>query len=146
MSPGPAGRTADRAGPGLPGKERSALELLPEYREWLNRLDMTYESVVNCCVSRLRDRSLGEAAGLTILTGLLSRPKVFQYFGLPYSGRIAHLAEPEIARLKGLGPSSPAGAQAGRRRWHQIRERLDSVPARQQAVLVRACVDGYSGK
>lgn len=107
---------------------------------------MTYGSVVNCCASRLRDRSLGEAAGLTILIGLLSRPKVFQYFGLPYSGRIAHLAEPEIARLKELRPSSPAGAPAGIQRWHQIRERLNSVPAWQQTVFVRACIDGYSGK
>ena len=32
-----------------------------------------------------------------MVAGLIARPQVFRYFGLPYSGRIAKLAEARLA-------------------------------------------------
>jgi DNA-directed RNA polymerase specialized sigma24 family protein len=123
----------------------STLELLPAYREWLTRLDMTYQSVVHCCSYRLRDQSLAERAGLGVLTGLLAKPKVFQYFGLPYSGRIAHLAEAEIARLSAEDRTAVQASPA-LQQWYRIWEALAVIPADLQAPFVLACVDGYDGQ
>jgi hypothetical protein len=109
--------------------------LLPEYRGWLDRVAATYSAVAYTCAHRLGDRELGAAVGARVVAGLLARPTVFQYFGLPYSGRIAHLAEDLIARAAAGGLSAVDG-------WPELSTRLGGVPAEHQRVLVLTCVQG----
>jgi hypothetical protein len=106
-----------------------------EYAEWFERVRATYEAVQYTCSHRLVDPSLAEQVSVQVIAGLVSRPTVFRYFGLPYSGRIARLAEARIAE-------ADAGRLATVCSWAELRERLDSVPAQHQEVLVAACVWG----
>jgi hypothetical protein len=110
--------------------------LLPEYADWLSRLQMTRESVAYCCFHRLgRDSALAERVSVEVAAGLLARPKVFQYYGLPFSGRIAHLTEMGIAR-------ATAGRPGGRCTWTVVHEALAALTLEQQEVVVQICVEG----
>jgi len=108
-----------------------------EYAAWLERVDMTRESIANCCVHRLHgDRVAAERVSIEVIGGLLARPRVFQYFGLPFSGRVAHLAELGLARARD-------GVVLDGCSWAVLREALAGLPAEDRETVVLACVEGY---
>lgn len=110
--------------------------LLPEYRDWLTRLDATYKAVAFCCVHRLSDRVLAERVALRVAAGLVAKPNVFQFSGLPYSGRIGTLAEHWIVEAK-------AGRLEAEGTWDDLERALCEVPQSQQQLFVLACVFGH---
>ena len=109
--------------------------LTPEYAAWLDRVTATFEAVSYTCRVRLGDRVAGEAVALRVATGLVGRPAVFRHWGLPYSGRIAKLAEAGIADAR-------AGRLVPRGSWSTFRHALTEVPADHQETLVLTCVEG----
>lgn len=110
--------------------------LLPKYADWLHRVEMTRESVAYCCFHRLgRNQALAERVSIEVTAGLLARPKVFQYYGLPFSGRIAHLTEMGIER-------AAAGRPGGKCTWQVLRQALAGLTIVQQEVVVQICVEG----
>lgn len=116
---------------------RASAELLPGFEEWLARLEMTRESIGYCCLHRLAgDRAAAERVSVEVVAGLLARPRVFQYFGLPFSGRVAHLAERGIAGALG-------GASQSTCTWESLRDELVRLSPAEQQVLVLTCVEGY---
>lgn len=60
---------------------------------------------------------------------------MLRYFGLPFSGRIARLAETMLAE-------AAAGERTTVCAWAQLRERLDAVPDAHRDALVVTCVRG----
>ncbi len=112
-------------------------ELAPEYVEWLDRVTATFEAVFYTCRVRLGDRVAAEAVALRVATGLVSRPAVFRHWGLPYSGRIAKLAEDGIADALG-GRMVPRGS------WTAFRQALTLVSAEHQTTFVLTCVQGHT--
>ncbi len=113
-------------------------DLLPGYKEWLERLSATYRSVAYCCFHRLRDREAAERVSVEVVAEMLARPKVFRYFGLPFSGQIGRLAEPRIARAR---QGTTAGGDSG---WQELLISLRNVPKEHQTVFVQTCVEGYT--
>ncbi len=111
-------------------------DLLPGYEEWLKRLSATYRSVAYCCFHRLRDREAAERVSVEVVAEMLARPKVFRYFGLPFSGQIGRLAEPRIARAR---QETTAGGDPG---WQDLLASLRSVPKEHQTVFVQTCIEG----
>jgi DNA-directed RNA polymerase specialized sigma24 family protein len=70
-----------------------------------------------------------------VVAGLVRRPGVFRYQGLPFSGRIATLAETLLAEAReGRLPAGPE--------WSQLRVALTRVPPDVQEVFVLSCVHG----
>lgn len=106
-----------------------------EFAAWLERVRATYEAVRYTCSHRLADPALAGQVAVQVAAGLVARPSVFRYFGLPYSGRIARLAEARIAE-------ADAGTLATVCDWARLRTRLEEVPATHQHVLVRTCLRG----
>ena len=109
--------------------------LVPEYAEWLDRVTATYQAVSYTCRIRLGDAVAGEAVAMRVATGLVARPAVFRHWGLPFSGRIAKLAQDAIAdaragRVMTVGP------------WAPFRRALAAVPPEAQTMFVLTCVDG----
>ncbi len=116
--------------------------LVPAYQEWLTRLTMTYDAVLHCCQPRLDEPEQAHSVALAVILGLLAKPKVFQYFGLPYSGRIAHLAEEQLAEIRrGVKHQSRAPQTS----WRELLDRLQRMPALEQRAFVLTCVEGYDG-
>src|SRR5258708_30851508 len=78
-----------------------------EYEAWLERLRMTYESVAHCCYYRLEhDRGAAERVSMRVIARLLAKPRVLQYHGPPFSGRVSHLGPVGIAaRQRGDAPA-----------------------------------------
>ena len=111
--------------------------LVPGYEEWLERLSATYEAVAYCCFHRLKDRTSAERVSVEVVAEMLARPKVFQYFGLPFSGQIGRLTEPRISRAR----QGEVGSGAS---WRQLRAGLLEVPLEQQGAFVLTCVEGRS--
>ncbi len=111
------------------------LSLADEYAGWLERVRATFEAVRYTCSHRLADSGLAEPVAVQVTAGLVSRPSVFRYFGLPFSGRIARLAEARIAE-------ADAGELAGGCRWTELRDRLERIPIIHREVLVVTCVRG----
>jgi DNA-directed RNA polymerase specialized sigma24 family protein len=73
--------------------------------------------------------------GAAVVVGLVRRPGVFRYQGLPFSGRIATLAEPLLAEAReGRLPTGPE--------WSRLRVALTRVPPDVQEVFVLSCVHG----
>lgn len=112
--------------------------LLPEYAAWLERVRATHEAVSYTCQHRLRNREQGAWVGDRVVAGLVARPGVFRYYGLPYSGRIATLAEDGIARVRS-GELSPA------RTWAELHADLVELSGVEQRVFVLTCVEGQDG-
>jgi hypothetical protein len=109
--------------------------LQPEYAAWLERVRATYEAVAYTCGYRLHDRELGRRVSAAVVAGLVRRPGVFRYQGLPFSGRIATLAEALLAEAReGLLPDGPE--------WSRLRAALTRVPPDVQEVFVLSCVHG----
>ena len=111
--------------------------LTPEYAEWLDRVTATFEAVSYTCRVRLGDRVAAEAVALRVATGLVARPAVFRHWGLPYSGRIAKLAEDGIA-------DATHGRLVPRGSWAGFRQALGRVPPEHQSTLVLTCVEGHT--
>jgi hypothetical protein len=113
--------------------------LLPDYAAWLERVVATVEAVSYTCRVRLGggpDAAVaGEAIALRVATGLLARPAVFRHWGLPYSGRIAKLAEAGIADAR-------TGRAVGAGSWPLLHAALASVPHEHQVCFVATCVEG----
>ena len=114
-------------------------DLLPGYEEWLERLSATYRSVAYCCFHRLRDREAAERVSVEVVAEMLARPKVFRYFGLPFSGQIGRLAEPRIARAR-----QETTVRGGYSSWQELLIRLRSVSEEHQAVFVLTYIEGYA--
>ncbi len=110
--------------------------LASDWDEWFERVRATFEAVRYTCAHRLADPRLAEAVAVQVAAGLVSRPSVFRYFGLPYSGRIARLAEARIAE-------ADAGQLAAVCGWIELRERLVQMPREHRDVLVVTCVRGH---
>jgi DNA-directed RNA polymerase specialized sigma24 family protein len=111
--------------------------LVPEYARWLDRLTATYEAVAYTCRVRLGDRATADAVAVRVAAGLIARPAVFRHWGLPYSGRIARLAEDAIADAR-AGRLGPSGS------WPALRHALAEVPSEVQTTFVLTCVDGLA--
>jgi hypothetical protein len=94
-----------------------------------------YEAVAYTCAHRLADAALAEPVAVQVVAGLIARPQVFRYFGLPYSGRIAKLAEAHLAE-------AAAGELAAVCGWADLSARLDAVPREYRDALVVTCVRG----
>jgi hypothetical protein len=113
--------------------------LLPDYAEWLERVSATVAAVSYTCRVRLgggpEAAVAGEAVALRVATGLVARPAVFRHWGLPYSGRIAKLAEAGLA-------DAAAGHAVGRGSWRVFHAALAAVPPEHQETLVATCVEG----
>jgi DNA-directed RNA polymerase specialized sigma24 family protein len=107
----------------------------PEYAAWLERITATYQAVAYTCAHRLHDRELGKRVSAAVVARLVSRPNVFRYQGLPFSGRIATLAEALLADAR--EHRLPPGPE-----WSQLRTAFAQVPPELQEVFVLACVHG----
>jgi DNA-directed RNA polymerase specialized sigma24 family protein len=120
-----------RAGPATP-----EMTLVDEFDHWLQRVSATHGAVLFTCTSRLRgDRAAASQVAVQVMAGLLARPSIFRYFGLPYSGRIARLAENLLAQAK-------AGTLATVCSWHDLYALLERLPPQHRDVLVLTCVRG----
>lgn len=106
-----------------------------EYEEWLERVRSTYRAVHYTCLHRLTDPRLAGAVAVQVTAGLIARPMVFRYFGLPYSGRIARLAEARLAEAE-------AGILSRVCEWSELDQRLEYLPPEHREVLVAVCVRG----
>lgn len=106
-----------------------------EFTEWLQRLSSTHRAVAFTCRHRLSDPRHAEPLAVRVVAGLIARPTVFRYFGLPYSGRIASLAEGLIASSEQGRPPEPAD-------WSDLEGRVQSIPDHHRQVLVSVCLNG----
>jgi DNA-directed RNA polymerase specialized sigma24 family protein len=111
------------------------VSLLPEYEAWMERVCSTYDAIAYTCHHRLGNRRLAEQVSVQVLAGLLAKPKIFRYFGLPYSGRIARLAEARLAEAR-EGRLADVGS------WPELLQALTGLPREHQEVLVLTCVRG----
>ena len=118
---------------------RSEQDLLPGYEEWLERLTATYNSVAYCCFHRLRDREAAKRVSVEVVAEMLARPRVFRYFGLPYSGQVGRLAEPRIAEAR--QGTTVGDSDSG---WLELLIRLRGVAKEHQEVFVLTCIEGYT--
>jgi hypothetical protein len=109
--------------------------IVEDYEEWLERVRATFEAVQYTCRHRLGDPALAEQVSVQVVAGLVARPAVFRYFGLPFSGRIARLAETRIVE-------ADAGDLATVRGWTELRDLLAELPAEHRAAFVVTCVRG----
>lgn len=106
-----------------------------EFAQWLDRVRATYEAVEYTVRHRLANPGLAAQVAVQVAAGLVSRPMVFRFQGLPYSGRIARLAETRIAE-------ADAGTLATVCEWAELYTRLGELPDDHRHVLVRTCVRG----
>lgn len=111
------------------------VEITREFDEWVDRIRATFEAVRYTCAHRLADPALAEQVSVQVVAGMVSRPAVFRYFGLPYSGRIARLAEARIAE-------ADAGELAVVCRWGELRDRIVALPVEHREALVVTCLRG----
>lgn len=114
----------------------STEELQTEYAEWLARLQATYQSVAFCCWHRLGDRELADEVSAQVVAGLVRKPTVFKYFGLPFSGRIARLAEAGIQEARD-------GTLVSGRGWNDLIGRVQEAPPQHREFLVFGCLRDY---
>lgn len=117
----------------------SGQDLLPGYEGWLERLSATYNAVAYCCRYRLRDRVAAECVSVEVVAEMLARPRVFGYYGLPFSGQIGRLAEPRISRARQGTPVM--GGDSG---WEELLAGLRGVSKGHQEVFVLTCLEGYT--
>lgn len=110
-------------------------QVAQEFDEWLERVRATFEAVRFTCTHRLNDPSLAEQVSVQVVAGMVSRPAVFRYFGLPYSGRIARLAETRIAEANAGGLATVCG-------WDELRGRIAALPVAHREALVVTCLRG----
>jgi hypothetical protein len=110
--------------------------LQQDYEHWLERLSATHDAVVYTCSYRLAHPADAAQVGVQVIGGLLARPGVFRYSGLPYSGAIARLAEARITAARdGRLPRACS--------WPTLLGTLSNVPQAHREVLVLTCVHGH---
>lgn len=105
-----------------------------DYAQWIDRLRATAQSVAFCCAYQLADRSLADAVGARVVAGLIGRPGIFKYSGLPYSGRVARHTERGIELAR-------SGALIGGLTWDRLERRLQAVDHEHRALMIHAWVD-----
>lgn len=115
---------------------QSSAPTFDEYEEWLDRVRSTYEAVSFTCLHRLGDRRLADRVSAQVVAGMIAKPGVFRFFGLPYSARIGHLAEDRIAAAR-AGQSRPTTE------WSDLLQNLRELPQQQRRVFVLSCVRGH---
>jgi hypothetical protein len=125
-APGPSRRSPDA----VDGVDRA-----DEFDEWLGRVGALFEAVRFTCTHRLADPSLAEQVSVQVVAGMVARPAVFRYFGLPFSGRIAKLAE-------GLIATADAGELAPVCGWPELRDRIADLAPEHREVFVVTCLRG----
>jgi hypothetical protein len=119
-----------------PGPTALQTSLAEEFDDWLERVRATHGAVLFTCTSRLRgDRAAATQVAVQVMAGLLSKPSVFRYFGLPYSGRIARLAENLLAQAN-------SGTLAHVCAWSDLYALLERLAPPHRDVLVLTCVRG----
>ncbi|MBC3194912.1 hypothetical protein H7X46_28055 [Pseudonocardia sp. C8] len=106
-----------------------------EYDEWLDRVRSTYEAVRFTCHHRLGDRLLASRVSAQVVAGMLARPGVFRFFGMPFSARVGHLAEEQIAAAR-------RGELQGSAVWPELERRLRELTEQQRRVFVLSFVHG----
>ncbi|QJY49293.1 hypothetical protein [Pseudonocardia broussonetiae] len=106
-----------------------------EFDEWLGRVGALFEAVRFTCTHRLADPTLAEQVSVQVVAGMVARPAVFRYFGLPFSGRIAKLAE-------GLIATADAGGLAVVCGWPELRDRIADLPQEHREPFVVTCLRG----
>jgi hypothetical protein len=104
------------------------------YQDWIVRLEALYESVSFCCWHRLGDREVADEISAQVVAGLVGKPKIFKYFGLPFSGRVARLTERGIADAQN-------GQMSAGRGWAPLVEAIRTAPTEHREVLVLAWLD-----
>ena len=104
------------------------------YQDWVVRLEALYESVSFCCWHRLRDRDVADEISAQVVAGLVGKPKVFKYFGLPFSGRVARLTERGIA-------DAQSGELVAGHGWAPLMDGIRAAPPEQREVLAYAWLD-----
>jgi hypothetical protein len=104
-----------------------------EYEAWMRRVRATYEALTYTCWHRLGDHQLAEQVSVQVIAGLVARPRVFRYYGLPYSGRIARLAEDKIAEAQ-------QGRLAAVEPWSKLSSTLAELPSLYRRVFLLTCV------
>ncbi len=107
----------------------------PEFDEWLDRIRALFEAVRFTCTHRLADPALAEQVSVQVVAGMVARPAVFRFFGLPFSGRIAKLAE-------GLIAAADAGELAPVCGWSELRDRIADLPHEHREPFVVTCLRG----
>lgn len=115
--------------------DAAEVQVAREFAEWLDRVRATFEAVRYTCAHRLADPALAEQVSVQVVAAMVARPGVFRYFGLPYSGRIARLAEARIAE-------ADAGELAIVCGWDELHGRLAQLPAEHREVFVVTCLRG----
>ncbi|MEJ2864348.1 hypothetical protein [Actinomycetospora flava] len=110
--------------------------MIEPFGEWVERVSITYEAVSYTCRVRLHDAAAGQAVAEHVVAGLIARPGVFRYWGLPFSGRIARLAEDAIHEVH-------AGTLAPPPSWPALRSDLEALPTDVQRMLVWTCIEGW---
>ncbi|QTI68360.1 hypothetical protein [Gordonia polyisoprenivorans] len=104
---------------------RDEVALAAEFESWVTRLEMTYRAVRYTCGHRLGDLDAGGRIAAQVVASMLARPKVFRYSGLPFSGRIARVAEPLLVAAATdparFDPGSPST-------WAQIEDGVRAMP------------------
>ncbi|MHA6783618.1 hypothetical protein ACVGOW_21905 [Pseudonocardia saturnea] len=110
-------------------------EFAREFDEWFDRVRALFEAVRFTCTHRLADPSLAEQVSVQVVAGMVARPSVFRYFGLPFSGRIAKLAE-------GLIAAADAGELAAVCGWPELRDRIAGFPHEHREPFVVTCLRG----
>ena len=112
-----------------------------EFDQWLGRLTDTHDALAYTCTYRIGDAVLAREVSFRIMSALVGKPQVFRHYGLPYSGRIARLAEPLIASAQRgdlvAGPST---------QWEELFQDLLTMPAEIRQVLIVGYVLGNKGE
>lgn len=102
-----------------------AAELAEEFEGWVRRLEMTYRAVRYTCGHRLGDLDAGGRISAHVVASMLAKPNVFRYSGLPFSGRIARVAEPMLL----AAAADPASFDPGPpTTWAQIEDGVRALP------------------
>lgn len=114
---------------------RPSTGLLPDYQSWIDRVRATHDAIEYTCRHRLADARAASQVSVQVVAALVAKPGVFRYYGLPYSGRIARLAEARLAEV--AEGRLPAVCE-----WPELLDELTQVPTEHQRVLVLTCVQG----
>lgn len=110
-------------------------DVAQEFDEWLDRVRALFEAVRFTCTHRLADPELAEQVSVQVVAGMVARPAVFRYFGLPFSGRIAKLAE-------GLIAAADAGELSVVCTWPELRDAIADLPHEHREAFVVTCLRG----
>ena len=100
----------------------------------MERLRATAQSVAFCCLYKLGDRGKADAVGARVVAGLIGRPAIFRYSGLPYSGRVARHTERGIELAL-------SGAPVGERGWGSLELDLRNVDLEHREMMVHAWIN-----